>query len=546
MCNSRSALISCCLLATLGLVHAQPTLTVDGASCDKAEMAQGLTACLVAATLDGQPFSFNFGPSGAAIDLADGGRLGLILSSNFNTQNRTPYPVSFFRGSGDGKAFFSFTPVITGAGNEASALFTRNVIVGDFNGDGKQDFYLADATEYSNTPDQHFVGTSQYLYLWSGAGQFTKVSADVGVKTVHGSAFGAPLKDGFALVLNTPWQPLDTSPNWVNFISVSAAGLATDRPVLFSDPLFAPLSPDNGGFPYLAAIDVNGDGARDVVMLGRYGNNKNQIWLNDGHGNFRPGRTLPNWTSTLYQAENVEVADLNGDGLQDMVVMHIDRQTTPQTTNSTLRIWINDGQGGFTDETASWLGSKYQDYTGGYFDFKIADLDGDGFPDVVFTTQPQRRLADGTAPAKVVVLRNRGGRGFDPVEFDTLRWSEKFTDTNQWMPGSVVLYPVNGKPTVMFSQNGRVYNVRFSTAPARQSDCLFSWAERNFAQLFPAPATAAGNIGPYYYRQYAATQTYLASSTTDNHIWLLGPSTGNVPRDVGPITGFLAPAGCSP
>jgi hypothetical protein len=453
-------------------------ISVNGVTCDKAEVVQGQMACLMAATLDGQAFHFGFSPSGAAIDVDQDGASDLILNSIFFTQNATPTPVSFFKGAGNGRDFTSFTAVVSGAGNAASALFTRNVLVGDFNGDGKQDFYLADGTEYSASGSFPFLGTTQYVYISGGAGHFTKVDSGVGIKTVHGSAVGNPAKDGFALVLNTPWQPFASSPNWVNFLSVSAGGAVTDKSILYSDPLFAPLSASNGGFPYLTAIDVNGDGARDIVMLGRYGNNNNVLWLNDGHGNFTLSKIIPNWVSGLNQAENAEVADLNGDGLQDMVVMHIDRTTNPQTTNSTLRVWINDGQGGFVDQTDTWLGSNYQNYTGGYFDYKIADLDGDGFPDLVFTTQPQRLLADGTAPAKVVVLNNRGGQGFNVVEFDSLKWVERFAAPSQWMPGSVVIYPVNGKPTVMFSMNGQVYNVRFSTAPVATPSTLINIATR--------------------------------------------------------------------
>lgn len=528
---------------------AQPTpLEVNGVTCEQVGTVLGMTACLTRATLDGRSFSYYFSPAGAHIDFDQDGNADLILSANWDLSiGTTPIPVNFFKGLGNGKDFLSYSTLISGDGADASALFTRNIVVGDFNSDGKQDFYLADASEYTTPSSSNFDGTLQYLYLSSGSGTYTKANIGIGIKTVHGAAVGVPAKDGFALALNTPWQPMVTSPNWVNFISVNATGSITNRSVLYSDPLFAPLSPDNGGFPYLTAIDVNGDGARDVVMLGRYGNNNNVIWLNDGRGNFTLSRSIPNWVSGLYQAENAEVGDLNGDGLQDMIVMHIDRRTNPETRNSTLRVWINDGNGGFVDRTDTWLGSNFQDYTVGYFDYKIADLDGDGFPDIVFTTHysPPPGTPGQTLAAKMVVLKNNGGRTFDILNFDILKWNEPRQVGDPWMPGSVVILPVNGKPTIMFSQAGQVYNVRFTTSgtPGSQSDCLFNWAEKTYPTLF-APAAASNTLAPYYYRYYPQTLAYLATSTTDNHVYYLGTISNNTVLDVGDLPTWQTAAGC--
>jgi hypothetical protein len=279
-------------------------------------------------------------------------------------------------------------------------------------------------------------------------------------------------------------------------------------------------------------------------MLGRYTNNNNVIWLNDGRGNFTLARTIANWVSGLYQAENAEVGDLNGDGLQDMIVMHIDRRTNPATAYSTLRVWINDGHGGFEDRTDTWLGSNFQDYTGGFFDYKITDLDGDGFPDVIFTTQSRRGGQGGTAVAEIVVLKNNGGRTFDVLNFNILKWSE-VRQANQWMPGSVVILPVNGRPTVMFSQAGQAYNVRFSASGTLgvPSDCLFNWAEMTYSTQFSPPA-ASNTLAPYYYRYYSQTHAYLATSSADNHLYYFGPVSNNSVLDVGALPTWLATAGC--
>jgi len=78
------------------------------------------------------------------------------------------------------------------------------------------------------------------------------------------------------------------------------------------------------------------------------------------------------------------------------------------------------------------------------------------------------------------------------------------------------------------------------------SDCIFNWAELTLPQYFSPAKTVSATLAPYYYRYYTGTGNYLVTSSTDNHLWVLGPASGNIPLDVGPIAGFLGAAGCSP
>ena len=82
--------------------------------------------------------------------------------------------------------------------------------------------------------------------------------------------------------------------------------------------------------------------------------------------------------------------------------------------------------------------------------------------------------------------------------------------------------------------------------PSTGPDCFFNWAERTYPQYFAPAGTPSTASGPYYYRYYAGLGNYLATSTTDNHVYVLGPSFGNTARDLGPLAGFLNTAGCSP
>lgn len=86
-------------------------------------------------------------------------------------------------------------------------------------------------------------------------------------------------------------------------------------------------------------------------------------------------------------------------------------------------------------------------------------------------------------------------------------------------------------------------NVRTST-PNQTADCLFNWAEKTYPTLFAPGGVPSSTASPYYYRYYSSTKNYLAVSSADNHIWVLGPISGNVPLDVAPVANFLATAGC--
>lgn len=80
---------------------------------------------------------------------------------------------------------------------------------------------------------------------------------------------------------------------------------------------------------------------------------------------------------------------------------------------------------------------------------------------------------------------------------------------------------------------------------AAGTDCLFNWAEKTYPQYFTPAGKASATATPYYYRYYSGKGNYLATSSADNHIWVLGPSFGTAPVDVGPIADYLGMAGCS-
>jgi hypothetical protein len=84
-----------------------------------------------------------------------------------------------------------------------------------------------------------------------------------------------------------------------------------------------------------------------------------------------------------------------------------------------------------------------------------------------------------------------------------------------------------------------------ASAKSNTPECVFDWAERSYAQYF-SPAGASSQLSdPYYFRYYPGTKNYLAVSAANDHIWVLGPMSGDSPLDVSPLSYFANLAGCS-
>ncbi|MEM1185980.1 MAG: VCBS repeat-containing protein [Planctomycetota bacterium] len=85
----------------------------------------------------------------------------------------------------------------------------------------------------------------------------------------------------------------------------------------------------------VAAADLNGDGAIDIVDSSRFGDAIN-VYLNDGTGQFAIDQTIPIGDLPL----GIVLEDLNGDGATDIAVV--------SAGTDSIEILLNDGAAGFT------------------------------------------------------------------------------------------------------------------------------------------------------------------------------------------------------
>jgi len=145
------------------------------------------------------------------------------------------------------------------------------------------------------------------------------------------------------------------------------------------------LNDGSGNFTYSLAItnnlymgrmavgDVNGDGIADIVFAENSATAQ-PIYFGDGAGGFSQSSQIISTTGGTNGANNVALADFNGDGLNDMFV----------NIDAGIKVFLNaqnaEAPGTFTDTGQSLTSTKTnQSYRG----LAVGDIDGDGDIDAV-------------------------------------------------------------------------------------------------------------------------------------------------------------------
>jgi uncharacterized repeat protein (TIGR01451 family) len=157
---------------------------------------------------------------------------------------------------------------------------------------------------------------------------------------------------------------------------------------------FAPVLsfPSGGSYPYAVATgDLNGDGKQDMAVansgVGGVG-----VLLGTGGGNFAP---VTSYAVGIFFPDAIAIGDLNGDGKQDIVVASFGG-------GSNVAVLFGSGDGSFAAPTI------FNGGPGELSGVAIADVNGDGHPDLVFSN----RYGDIVNAGKVSVVLGDGTGGF--------------------------------------------------------------------------------------------------------------------------------------
>jgi hypothetical protein len=174
----------------------------------------------------------------------------------------------------------------------------------------------------------------------------------------------------------------------------------------------------------IVAADVNGDGIPDLVVA-NLGGRSIGVLLSNGNGTFQPQRTFAVGTFQSYPT-SVAVADINGDGKQDLIVAY-------DSFSGSVSVLLGNGNGTFQPQQVFPAGTNP-------YSVAVADVNGDNKQDIV--------VANNGAGSSVSVLLGNGNGTFQPRQsFQTDPY-----------PRSVAIADVNGdgKPdliTANYSSN---------------------------------------------------------------------------------------------
>jgi len=154
-----------------------------------------------------------------------------------------------------------------------------------------------------------------------------------------------------------------------------------------------------------AVADLRGNGKADIVVVNQGVNGSLGVLLNNGNGTFQP--------AVVYNSANgdnsIAIGDLNGDRKPDLVVAS---QACPTLNAGCLGVFLGNGDGTFQPEAFYPDGYRgWEVVPGAVIPLTIADLNGDHKPDLVIVSQTDGNYGHG----HVGVLLGNGDGTFKPV-----------------------------------------------------------------------------------------------------------------------------------
>jgi Ca2+-binding RTX toxin-like protein len=300
----------------------------------------------------------------------------------------------------------------------------RDVSIGDFNGDQRDDIFIVDHG-YDAAP---FPGYTNHLLLNAGNGNYTNASHllpqtwDFSHSTAAGDINGDGRADLYVGNIRG-----EGSVNPYLLINGGGGELTLNLDALPQS--IATGMDDWTGRTSLTALfhDVNGDGALDLIVGPDGGAGLATVFYNDGAGRFSdawkmdlPRNEQGGGVFTL--AQDIEAGDLNGDGIEDLVVV----STQQDYMGWSVQLLIGKGDGTYADETAARLGSNHFNLSESWITFiSLTDASRNGTLDIVFQGGGQVEV---NAPA---ILFNDGNGYFKSLTEAAL--STKSQMFNQWM-----------------------------------------------------------------------------------------------------------------
>lgn len=262
-------------------------------------------------------------------------------------------------------------------GEAKTIAAARYPCFGDFDADGRVDLagivnsdriFIYRNTDSAGNPK--FVFQSQYSTTSS---PFQMISADFNADGKLDIALATLASASVSIYINTTTEGNNIS---------------------FANPVYYLLFSDN--YPYtLAANDIDGDGKTDMIISYEHQSTCFSVARNTSTGggvsfaarvNFAFG-TVPGGAGNVGDANKIYVADIDGDGKPD--VSSLSRFFPP------FLIYRNTSTPGTISFAAKVSVTSNRDITvgNGYFDMKLADIDGDNKPEIIYASSDSSLLS---------------------------------------------------------------------------------------------------------------------------------------------------------
>ena len=433
-----------------------------------------------------------------AATLRANGHLDLIAADGDSNQ------VEVFLGNGDG----TFQPAAVTSLPAAPAL----LLSGDFNQDGATDIAVGfvpsavvGASPFEVLPGNNAGGFSQAIPGPSGATSSGAADTEIWM------AAGDLNKDGFPDLVITN-----------SFVGATAylnqAGTAFQGGTAFGP---------NDHAVATALADVTNDGCLDAIEAGGAG------FLTIATGNCDGTFTQHDPVANLGDVDvAITVADVNGDGKPDVIASSAFNDSVAAESSGQggyggylVSVLQGDGSGGFAPAALYRVGAQA-------YDFSLADLKGNGKPDIITVGQE-----DSTASH----LSNDGSGVFGSPPGETIGYlNAVYNAPDANVPVQTVDLNGDGKPDVLLVENGTASTSPYNlTALLNQGGGVLSPPVRTaLPESFGAssPLVTAGN----FRAASPADVIYILTNSSPNEVAFLrgnGDGTFATPINLGSLPG---------